>query len=131
MGRTVKDWSPVRADAIEPAPHRYLWSGAVGANGQPLGDIAAAPNYADARACIPYSEGEVVYIARGGKAVRALIYRVLIERNRYGERRELYRVQVETRVGLFSKLWEDAHPGFVQRGYQAAGLAPDVPQDAA
>lgn len=128
MGRIVKDWKPVEVETAEIAPHRYLWSGAIGADGQRLGDLADAKTYAEAKACIPYKEGEVVYIERSGAAARALIYRVLMDRDRYGDRRELYRVQVETKDGLFSKMWENAHPGFVQRGYKRAGLAPEIPE---
>lgn len=127
MGRMVKNWTPIKVEEIEVAPHRYRWDGAVGADGNRLGDIALADDFRAARACIPYKEGEVVYIERGDKAVRALIYRAAIGRDRYGDRREWYNVQPETASGTFSKLWERVHPGFIQRGYQRAGLAPEIP----
>lgn len=129
MGRIVKDWKPIKADEIEIAPHRYLWTGAIGADGQPIGDIALADSYAEAKACVPYKVGEVIYIERSGQAVRALIYSTSWDRNWFSERREFYNVQPETKDGTFSKLWERVYPGFIQRGYQRAGLAPEMPEE--
>jgi hypothetical protein len=126
MGRVVKDWKPVEVDSIAPAPHRYLHSGVIGDHGQRLGEIEDAPTYGAAKSCIPYKEGEVVYVEHNGEAKRALIYKALMDRDRYGDRREYYLLQVETAKGVFSKLWEKAWPGFVQRGYHRAGLAPDL-----
>lgn len=127
MGRVVKDWKPVKADDMQVAPHRYLWGGAIGSDGQKLPWIENATNSRETRAAIPYREGEVIYIDRGGIAVRALIYVVLPHtRDHLGSRRESFHVQPETRDGTFSKLWERVYPGTIQRGYHKAGLAPDL-----
>lgn len=129
MGRIVKDWKPIKADDVEVAPHRYRFDGTIDAEGKPIGDIAFAESFDAAKACVPYKQGEVVYIERGGQAVRALIYVAFWSRDSAGFRREFYNVQPETAAGTFSKLWERVYAGQVQRGYQRAGLAPDVPQD--
>ena len=120
MGRIVRDWKPLRVADLPVAPHRYHWD-------NPPPDLDDFDDYKAMKAAIPYSEGEVVYIERGGKAVRALIYVASYYRSDYdGCRRAYFKVQVETAEGLFSKLWEKTWPGFIQRGYQLAGLAPDV-----
>jgi hypothetical protein len=130
MGRMVKNWKPIKTADIEVSPHRYRWNGSVGADGQHLSDIENAKDYKSARACIPYSEGDVIYVERAGGFCRALIYVVLAHtRTIYGERRECYKVQYETSNGTFSKVWEYTHPGFIQRGYARAGLAPEMPSD--
>lgn len=119
MGRVVKDWKAIKADEMQVAPHRYLWSGDNGPTG-------LEESVTEFKAKVPYKEGEVIWVERGGQAVKALIYRVLVDRDRFGDRQELYRVQVETANGTFSKLWENVWPGFVQRGYLKAGWAPDL-----
>lgn len=128
MGRMVKDWKPDLVASAEVAPHRYLWSGAIRPDGEPAKELVDCTSFKDRRANVPYAEGEVVYVERSGEAVKARIYVVLTTmRDRYGDPREAYKVQVATASGHWSKLWEMAHPGFIQRGYKRAGLAPDVP----
>lgn len=126
MGRLVKDWKPELVAEAEVAPHRYLWSGTIGADGERLAEPGEAETYDEFKARVPYKVGEVVYVDRGGRAYKARILWVLYDRDRFGDRRELYRVQYETASGHWSKLWENAWSGFVQRGYKLAGLAPDV-----
>jgi len=124
MGRLVRAWKPERVEDYEVAPHRYLY------NDPPTAALSFGKpeSFGAWFDSIPYKEGEVVYIDCGGaEPKRAKIYAVVVERDLYGERREVYKVQYETKAGLFSKLWEKTSPGYVQRGYQKAGLAPDVP----
>lgn len=129
MGRKVKDWKPDLVASAEVAPHRYLWSGAIDAVGNVLPDPDAAPDFKAFKAAVPYQAGDVVYVDRGGVPVKARIIDFWWDRDlreRTGEKREMYRVQFETAAGMWSKLWERTHPGFIQRGYKLAGLAPDV-----
>lgn len=120
MSRLVKDWRPLAADEAAIAPHRYRWN----ADGLPDGLESSMKEW---RAKVPYQPGDVVWIMRrDGKAARALIRSVEAEYDRYGDRRERYRVQPETAAGLFSRMWEYTYPGPIQRGYLAAGLAPDL-----
>ena len=129
MGRKVKDWKPDLVADAKVAPHRYLYFSTVRHDGTPgAKDMADCKNFAERKENLPYVEGEVVYLDRDGKAVKALIYVAHTSgyNDRYGDPREAYKVQVETASGHWSKLWEIAHPGYIQRGYQRAGLAPDV-----
>lgn len=127
MSRVWKQWTPDKVEDALVAPHRFLWSGAVGPNGASVGDLWAARSYDEAKACYSYVEGDVVYIESGYDAVKfRIIARLYSYRDRHGDRAEVYRGVRETRKGLWSKQWEDVHPGFIQRGYQRAGLAPDV-----
>lgn len=119
MARIWRSWSPKRAIHSPIAPHRYTWD-----DDRP--DPALARDLKTWRALVPYKEGEAVYVDRGGKAVKALILDVFPDRDSAGFRRERYRIVVETAKGLWSRSWEYAHPGAIQRGYQRAGLAPDL-----
>lgn len=133
MGRTVRhpiftkllEATPVPSLATV-APHRYLWSGAILPNGEKAKDLCLCDDYNEAKANIPYLEGEVIWLIRDGKPIRALIIDTHLERDRFGDRREFYRVVFETKKDTWSKLWEKTWPGFVQKGYKIAGLAPDV-----
>lgn len=127
MTRLVRDWKEIAVDSLPVAPHRYLWSGAVNAAGEVLGNVADAPDWKAARACVPYQAGEVIYVLNGGGYTRALIAYVGFSRSVYGDRREWYNVQRETKAGYFSKRWTRVHPGFIQHAYQRAGLAPEMP----
>ena len=127
MGRVWKSWTPAKVEDALVAPHRYLWAGAIGANGAKVEDIGLARSYDEAKRCFSYEAGDVVYVESGGEAVKLLIItRLYSHRDRFGDRAEAYRGVRETKKGLWSKQWEDVHPGFIQRGYQRAGLAPDV-----
>jgi hypothetical protein len=121
MGRIVRGWTPDKVADATVAPHRYTWDG----KGQP--DLDECKGYREILAAIPYKEGEAVYVQRGERAVKARIYRVHYERDRFGERRAVFMVQFETAAGLWSKAWARTWAGFIQRGYALAGLAPDVP----
>jgi hypothetical protein len=130
MGRVIRDWKPDRVEDAQVAPHRYLWSGAILPSGERAKDLDLCDNYDERKANVPYGIGDVVYIERGASAAKARIVGVYWRRNYHHELVETYRIQVETASGLWSKLWEMTHPGFIQRGYQRAGLAPDIPANA-
>jgi len=104
---------------FEVAPHRYLWSG--------IEDVYRdAASYAEFMAGVPYKKGEVVWLDHG-TPVKALIVDVFCDRDRFGDRREKYRVVTETKKGFWSKSWHYTWSGYIQRGYKKAGLAPDIP----
>lgn len=119
MGRIWRDWTPARADLTEVAPHRYLWNG-------DRSDPALAPDYRTWKALVPYKPGEAVYVERGTRAIKALIIDLFPDRDPMGFRREKYRIVTRTARGLWSRSWEYTYPGFIQRGYHRAGLAPDL-----
>lgn len=120
----IRAWSADEkvADA-QVAPHRYTYEG--------FDDgYRDAKDFREFLAGVPYSEGEVVfveYVENDGRKVakRAKVAHVWFDRNRYGERQELYRLQLETAKGVWAKVGTKAWAGQVQRGYQLAGLAPD------
>lgn len=117
MGRKVRDWQPDKVDDSEVAPHRYTWD-------------LEQPDFATWRECkegAPYKPGDVVYIDRDGEAVKARVLHIIPYRDRYGDLKESYHVQLATAKGLWSRLWVQAWPGFIQRGYKRAGMAPDIP----
>lgn len=121
MARTSARISlPATVDETTVAPHRYTWDGANNVDGDP-----SAMPYREWRKAQPYQPGDVVWIDRDGKAVRAYISDVFVEYDRYGDRRAKYRVHPETAKGTWSKLWHYTFPGYIQRGYLRAGLAPD------
>lgn len=126
MGRVVKNWKPDSVSNAIVAEHRYLFSGTVLANGEPAKYFPLCEGSAERRANTPYRVDEVVWVDRDGVGVRARIIMVSWESDA-GNRRELYRVQFETAKDTWSKLWAVVYPGMIQRGYQLAGLAPDVP----
>lgn len=127
--RRVKDWKPERVEDAPVAPHRYKWDG-VEVNGAKVTDLAPV-TYDDWKKTVPYGPGEVVFVdfarLRDGRIRKARILSVFPERDRFGDRRELYMCQLETERGVWSKDISKVWPGMVQRGYKAAGLAPDVP----
>jgi hypothetical protein len=105
------------ANAFEVAPHRYLFSGGPD---RPEGFKAV-------RNAAPYQTGDVIYVVHGSGFARAYVHRVWAEPDSLGDYRECYDVRRETKTGSFAKTFYRVHPGQVQRGYQRAGLAPDVP----
>lgn len=113
-------WPATPVSAHEIAPHRYLWTDADDS-------WRNAPDYKTFKAGIPYKQGEVIWVQYGDKAKRAIIVSVLSERTYHGDRREVYHVALETTKGMWSKVWYKTYPGLVQRGYQLAGLAPEMP----
>lgn len=118
MGRLVRYNAPGRVDDLPVAPHRYKWT-----------DTGDRPTTArECRQAAPYKEGEVVYVDLGpGRVLRARVYAVFLDTDRFGDWREAYRVQLETRHGTWSNQWVVVHPGHVQRGYKKMGLAPEMP----
>jgi hypothetical protein len=123
--RSISRWGN-HVDTVPPpselpvAPHRYLWDAPF--------DERSVGTLQQWKETVPYKPGEVVWVQTGrDEAKRAYIMSVIPERDRFGDRREVYRVRLETNAGTWSKLWRDMWPGHVQRGYRIAGLAPDVP----
>lgn len=106
------------------AEHRYRW------------DAPSDPAELDrttwkqVRDASPYKAGEVVYVVYGDTYAKAYIHEVSCERNYYDELREYYIVRRETKAGRWANQTYKAHPGYVQRGYQRAGLAPEMPASA-
>jgi len=119
MGRAIKDWNPTSVCATPVAPHRYTWDRDTGHEW--MMDRSAC------RKAAPYAAGDVIWVDVGGKAMRALILAVMVERDHHGFYRELYRVARETGKGFWAKQWTQAWPGQVQRGYAIAGVAKDIP----
>lgn len=124
--RNVKNWTPSRVEDSPVAEHRYLWSGTVDAAGRVLPDTGTVDTWDEFKPLIPYAVGEVVWVEHRGSPRRARILHVMIEWDSFGSLREFYRVQLETKAGLWSRTWVNKWPGDVQRGYFAAGLAPDL-----
>lgn len=120
MGRIVRQESfrNIPIDSIKVAPHRYLWTGS----------SERPADYGECRRAAPYQERDVVYIDIDGRPVRALVYVVFCEKDRWGDWREAYKVQTETRKGTFSNMWTVVHPGCIQSGYRLMGLAPEMPK---
>ena len=127
MGRVIKPHmipagSPARADDAPVAPHRYTWDG----TGVDL-DSFGPDQYREMCAAVAYQPGDVVCLERYGVPLKALVLNFWVRRSDWdGSRKVTYRVAVETAKGAWSKQWEMTHPGFIQRGYLAAGLAPDL-----
>lgn len=104
------------------APHRYKWDAVT------PDDLAIT--WREVRAAAPYKVGEVVFVVHGDGFRKAIVYAVQIHMGNDGFWREAYAVFPETKSGEWSKLYYVAHPGYIQRGYQRAGLAPEMPVDA-
>lgn len=131
--RMSQEWRTGFVSEATVAPHRYLYTGM-------NDDWRYSDDYKTFMAGIPYREGEVVYIegyASDGPGkpakqapLKARVIGLFYELDRYGDRREKYRIQRETKKGTWSLLWEYTFPGQIQRGYQQAGLAPEMPADA-
>lgn len=118
MGRRIRDYTPANetmGDAVV-SPHRYTWE-----DKRPL-----AETLREARANAPYKPGDIVWCMIDGVARKAKIRHVFAEMGYYGWPREFYTAQLDTKKGLWAKQWRRIYPGFIQRGYHAAGLAPDL-----
>lgn len=123
MTRTLRNppqLAPVAA--YEVAPHRYLFTDP---NFDP--DAPIPYTWREVRDAAPYKVGEVVYVVYGDGFRKALIHHVDADKDVYDFWREVYTVLPETKKGQWSKVFYKAYSGFIQRGYQRAGLAPDVP----
>jgi hypothetical protein len=115
--RTVDHtYNPVATYTV--AEHRYRW------------DREDLPplTWRECRDNAPYKVGDVVYVVYGDGFRKAIIHRVDVGRDRWDDWREQYFVLPETTKGEWGKLGYVAHPGYIQRGYQRAGLAPEMPE---
>ena len=120
MTRINKDHAKLDPVADYPvAEHRYLWSA-------PLADPLPI-TWREVRDAAPYKIGDVVYVIHDDGFAKAIVIHVGVDKDSFGDWREQYKVCRETKSGAWSKMWQIAHPGFIQRGYQRAGLAPDIP----
>lgn len=108
------------------APHRYLYTELVGAEAL-LG--VPEPTYKEVKAAAPYKVGEVVYAIYGDIFAKVIITYVYAQRTIHGDLREVYMGRRETKKGTWHKRPYELHPGYIQRGYQRAGLAPEMPAD--
>ena len=117
--RLAEGLSPVAA--YEVAPHRYLWNAPV-ADPMPF-------TWREVRDAAPYKVGDVVFVVHGDTFRRAYIATVGVDKDSWDDWRECYHVLPETKAGRWSKVYYIAHPGYIQRGYQRAGLAPEMPKD--
>ncbi len=122
--RIVRGWTEEQVAECEVAPHRYTWDRV--APEDDLADPQGGARIREWRAALPYQVGDTIWVGRNGKAMRARILHILVDRDRYGDRRPIYQCQTETQKGVWSKVWQRFYPGDVQRGYLAAGLAPDL-----
>lgn len=105
------------------APHRYRYDEA-----QAL-DAIPNPTWRQVRENAPYQAGEVVYVVAGDSYNLAYIVRVSAARGLYDDLRETYVVRPATKQGRWAKREYIAHPGYIQRGYHRAGLAPEIPKE--
>lgn len=117
MSGRIPNHEPVAVDSLPVAPHRYLWDAPPTLDG----DVP----YKEWVLSVPYKRGEVIWFLHNGEHKRGLIVRLEIDRDLQGDKREAYMVRPETKSGYFSKRLIKTYPGFIQRGYHAAGLAPD------
>jgi hypothetical protein len=118
----IPNGAPERADTAEVSPHRYTWD-----NDRPDLDDFSTDQWKEMRAAVEYQPGDVVYVIRNGKPVKALVLNFFIRRSDWdGSRKVKFRIAVATAKGEWSKLWEHTHPGFIQRAYLEAGMAPDL-----
>ena len=108
------------AAELQTAPHRYTWDDA---SPDPL-------TLKDARLSAPYRKGDVVFADIHGEMRRCYVHYVGASFNNYGDPREFYVVLPERKDGRFGTRSARIYPGHVQRGYQMAGWASDIPVDA-
>ena len=124
MGRKHPQHSLPPVTEFEVAPHRYLWNAPTGAETLSVSDSMVPSKV---RAAAPYQRGDVVWVIHGGGFIRAYIEHVLV-RYKDGDLVEYYRVRHENKNGQWSRVVKDAFPGYIQRGYYRAGLAPEIPK---
>lgn len=121
--RAIHNWTPKKAGDYPVSPHRYLWDrdGAEDDLSMP-----GASKIGEWKEALPYKPGNVIMVERGGKPVKAMVLYVVVDYDRYGDRRACYKCATETKTGFFSQIWSRFYPGHVQRGYFLAGMAPDL-----
>ena len=113
-------WDSRKVDECQIAPHRYTWDGK-------HGEYENAKTVTEFIRGVPYKAGDVVFVAYGDVAKRALITHVGAYRDRFGDRKEWFQVLLETKRGEWARVWNRTYPGPIQRGYKLAGRAPDIP----
>lgn len=117
--RQIEITAPVSSFTV--APHRYTYDSDI------IDGEISAMSLREFRALAPYVAGEVVYIEHNGEARLAYIHAMYVDYTHNNERRHKYRVTLANRTGdRFSKVWFYTWPGYIQRGYKLAGLAPDM-----
>lgn len=116
----LPDLPPVASFAV--APHRYLWTA-------PIAD-PPPQTWREVREAAPYKPGDVVFVVYGDGYCRAYVHAITCRRDGFGDLVEAYEIRRETRSGTFHKRAYVVGAGLVQRGYQRAGLAPEMPKDA-
>lgn len=107
---------------FEVAPHRYLYTKSVG------GESLINPTFREVKEAAPYKVGEVVYVAYGDGFAKCYIHYVAARVNYEGDKVEYYHGRRETKKGEWSKVAYNVYPGYIQRGYYRAGLAPEIPE---
>ena len=123
MSRVIKGWTPENVGDTPVAPHRYRWD-----REDFIDDTPGAMKVREWCVAQPYQPGEVVWVWNGEDNKKARVLGVYVDYDYYGDRRPKYRVQFETKTGLWSKLFDYVSPGHIQRGYYHAGLAPEIPE---
>lgn len=121
--RSIRNWTPKKASDYPVSPHRYLW------DREAVEDNLAIPGSGPIRewkALLPYKRNEVIMVERNGKPVKAMVLDIVVDYDRYGDRRACYQCATETKTGFFSQVWSRFYAGHVQRGYLLAGMAPDL-----
>lgn len=118
MGRkqNLPDLPPV--DAFDVAPHRYRYDC----------ETMRPATWKEVKASAPYRPGDVVFVVYGDSYAKAIIHDITCDRDRWDDLREAYHVRRETAKGQWAKKTYLAHPGYIQRGYHRAGLAPEIPE---
>ncbi len=106
---------------FEVAPHRYVYDKLVG------GAALTDPTYRQVKDAAPYKAGDVVYVAYGDGFAKAYIHYVGARRDRFDDKIEYYDARRETKKGVWAKKTYMIYPGYIQRGYHRAGLAPEIP----
>ena len=124
MPRTINLPALPPVASFEVAPHRYRYDA-------PFDPETPLPlTWKEVKAASPYKPGEVVYVVYGDGFARAYIHALSCAHDDLGFLREAYEVRRETKAGEWAKRVYTVHPGQVQRGYQRAGLAPEMPENA-
>lgn len=101
------------------APHRMKWDASL--------DVEPKDNkYSSFLETAHYKVGEVVMVVYGDGFARARIVNVTAQRKYDGDLGHQYRVQRETKKGKWGRNLYYTWPGYIQRGYLRAGLAPDL-----
>lgn len=119
IDQALSNWPDTPVEDTPVAPHRMKWDGS--------GDVEPKDDkYSSFVATSHYKPGEVVMVVYGDGFARARILNVFAQRKYSGDLGHQYRVQRETKKGRWSRNLYYTWPGYIQRGYLRAGLAPDL-----